>query len=95
VASTTRMPTVGDEDRAKAALDRILPNQLTVERGYPGGIAIGLITLAGTFTAVGLAAAEGRADVSTLAAAQAGVITIIGGRWAWATGCWPGGRWCG
>ena len=99
VAGTTRMPTGDEEDRAAAAIEDV-GGYLTVERGYRSQYGIGLlalvvaavvVTLGGTFTAVGLAAAEGRADHATLAAvgaspglrrrlaaSQAGVIAGLG-----------------
>ncbi len=101
-ASTSRMPTPAEEDRALAAVRDTADANLSVERGYQGNssaivllalvVAAGIVTLGGTFTAVGLAAAEGRADVATLAAvgaspgvrrrlaaSQAGVIAGLGG----------------
>jgi len=100
VVNTTRMPTKREAERAEAAVLNVASAQVDVERGYQHQYAIGLlalmlaaaaITLGGTFSAVGLAAAEGRADVSTLAAigagpavrrrlaaAQAAVITVLG-----------------
>jgi putative ABC transport system permease protein len=98
-AGTTRMPTSNEEDAARAAAEDA-NGYLSVERGYQDHYAIGLlalvvaaglVTLGGTFTAVGLAAAEGKADVATLAAigaspgvrrrlaaSQAGVIAGLG-----------------
>ncbi|MBT0772665.1 FtsX-like permease family protein [Kineosporia sp. J2-2] len=101
VAATTRMPTTAQEERTDEALLRDAGLGLSLERGYVSHYGTGLlsllvaaavISLIGTFTAVGLAAAETRADVSTLAAvgagpgvrrrlaaAQAGVISGLGG----------------
>jgi putative ABC transport system permease protein len=95
------MPTSAEEDQALAAVQETANVYLQLERGYQNDYAIGLlalvvaagiVTLGGTFTAVGLAAAEGRADVATLAAvgaspgvrrrlaaSQAGVIAGLGG----------------
>ncbi len=83
VASTTRMPTDAEQQRAEAALDA-LPLSWTpwleVERGYVSHFGLGLlalvvaalvVALAGSLTAVGLAAAEGRADAATLLAVGA------------------------
>ncbi len=77
VASTTRMPTVAEEDRLRAALgDGYFAY---VEHGGPSGnpdllilaIVAGVITLAAAAIATGLAAADGRADLATLAAVGA------------------------
>jgi putative ABC transport system permease protein len=81
-------------------VNQLVPVNIQVERGYQGQIPVGLlalviattvIALGGTFTAVGLAAAEGKTDVATLAAigaspavrrrlasAHAAVITLLG-----------------
>jgi len=99
VATTTRMPTEAEEDELRSVVTPV-GGQLWVERGYQADTAIVLlslvaaalvIALAGTFTAVGLAAAESRADLATLAAvgaspgvrrrlaaSQAGVIAGLG-----------------
>jgi putative ABC transport system permease protein len=100
VATTTHLPSGDAEDKAAAALQDTVDAGFTVERGYVDHYALGLlalvvaaavVTLLGTFSAVGLAAAEGRADVATLAAvgaspsvrrrlagAQAGTIAGLG-----------------
>ena len=79
VGRTATMPTVEQERLAADALEA-LGAGLMVERGYRGDYGPGLlalivasllITLVGTFTAVGLAATEGRPDVATLAAVGA------------------------
>ena len=76
VLRTSRMPTAAEEDRARTALGPLGPT-LQIERGYgqpylPGFVALmggaGLITLAGVAISVTLSAAEGRADLATLAA---------------------------
>lgn len=81
LASTTRMPTTAEQERAEAAAREVADVFISVERGFEDSYAIVLlalvaaaavVTLGGTFTAVGLAAAEGRADVATLAAIGAG-----------------------
>ncbi|GAB6899748.1 ABC transporter permease [Kineosporia succinea] len=81
VATTSRMPTSEEEAAAEKELKETLGMYVTVERGYTNDLAVGLValliassvvSLIGTFTAVGLAAAESRADVSTLAAVGAG-----------------------
>jgi putative ABC transport system permease protein len=77
VAATTRMPTVAEQDRARAALGERLP--LFVEEGphqeraplIALTIVAGLIALAATAIATGLAAADGRAELATLAAVGA------------------------
>jgi putative ABC transport system permease protein len=101
VAGTSRLPTVNEEEAAGTAVDDIASVGFSVERGFVGEdysiallvvlVAALVVTLGGTFTAVGLAAAEGRADVATLAAVgaspgvrrriaagQAGVIAGLG-----------------
>ncbi|HST82436.1 MAG TPA: FtsX-like permease family protein [Kineosporiaceae bacterium] len=100
LASTTRTPTTAQEKSAEAAVSQLVPANMQVERGYQGQVPVGLlalviattiIALGGTFTAVGLAAAEGKTDVATLAAvgaspavrrrlasAHAAVITLLG-----------------
>ena len=79
VVTTSRMPTEDEEDRARAALGSG-SGQLRVERGYrseylPGFVALigaaGLVTFAGVAISVSLSAAEGRADLATLAAVGA------------------------
>jgi putative ABC transport system permease protein len=99
VLRTTRAPTAAEEDRARAALGDARAS-LDVERGYgapylPGFLALmggaGLVTLAGVAISVSLSAAEGRADLATLAAigapprrrrrlamAQAGLVAGLG-----------------
>jgi putative ABC transport system permease protein len=76
VLENSRMPTSAEEDRAQTALGPV-GSSLQVERGYgrpylPGFIALiggaGLVTLAGVAISVTLSAAEGRADLATLAA---------------------------
>jgi putative ABC transport system permease protein len=76
VVPTTRMPSAAEEDRARTALGP-LASTLQIERGYgapylPGFVALtggaGLVTLAGVAISVALSAAEGRADLATLAA---------------------------
>ncbi|MCE0534278.1 hypothetical protein LWF15_02030 [Kineosporia rhizophila] len=101
VADMSRMPTKDEEEAANDLLLARTGLEGTVERGYTSQYALGqlalliacaVISLVGTFTAVGLAAAEARADVATLAAvgagpgvrrrlaaAQAGVISGLGG----------------
>jgi putative ABC transport system permease protein len=77
VATTTRMPTVAEQDRARAALGERLP--VFVEEGphqeraalITLAIVAGLIALAATAIATGLAAADGRAELATLAAVGA------------------------
>ena len=81
LAGTTRMPTQAEEDAAAGAVRDSGAAYLSIERGYHNSYALGLlalvvaaavVTLGGTFTAVGLAAAESRADIATLAAVGAG-----------------------
>ncbi|MFI6094207.1 ABC transporter permease [Lentzea sp. NPDC051213] len=98
-ATTTRMPTEAEQDALTAALggeyevhvDR--PTQSDVQQALGVlGLVAGLITLAAAALATGLAAADGRRDLTTLAAvgatptlrkllslSQAGVIAGIGG----------------
>ena len=81
LATTSRVPTVADEDRLRAALGSQLDKGLGmyVERGPQAGtpglvvlaVVAGVITLGAAAIATGLAAAEGRADLSTLAAVGA------------------------
>lgn len=102
LAGTSGTPTGAEVERARSALQRvgIDGENLDVEEGYrdqTGPVLLGaliaalLVALIGTFTAVGLAAAEARADVATLAAvgaapglrrrigaAQAGAIAVPG-----------------
>jgi putative ABC transport system permease protein len=99
LAPTSRVPTVAEADRLQAALDDRLG--VYVERG-PGvnpatqsllllAIVAGIITLGAASIATGLATADGRADLGTLAAvgasprvrrglslSQAGVIAGLG-----------------
>lgn len=101
IATPAKLPSQDTEDRINGLLHREAGVQMDVERGYVSHYGLGLlalliaaavISLVGTFTAVGLAAAETRADLSTLAAvgagpgvrrrlaaAQAGVISGLGG----------------
>nr|WP_269328082.1 FtsX-like permease family protein [Kineosporia mesophila] len=101
LADTTRSVSKGQEERVNDLLHTEAGVQMEVERGYVSSYTLGLlallvaaavVSLVGTFTAVGLAAAESRADLSTLAAvgagpgvrrrlaaAQAGVISGLGG----------------
>jgi len=77
----TREPTGKEQDRAQTALDRVgVDSELYVERGYQSSAALGLLALlAGSAAlvlgasgiATGLAAADGRADLATLAAVGA------------------------
>jgi putative ABC transport system permease protein len=99
LATTTRMPTVAEQDRLQAALRPQVG--VYVERGAPsdphtGSLILlaavaGLITLGAAAIATGLAAADGRADLATLAAigapprvrrtlalSQAGVVAGLG-----------------
>jgi len=77
LATTTRMPTVAERDRAQAALGDRLP--LYVEEGpqrNTAGLLVltiiaGVIALAATAIATGLAATDGRADLATLGAVGA------------------------
>jgi putative ABC transport system permease protein len=73
--TTSRPPTSTEEDRARGALDDDINMQLEHGYGAPyrlGIIALvgvaGLITLAGVLISVALSAAEGQADLATLAA---------------------------
>jgi putative ABC transport system permease protein len=83
VITTTRMPTETEEERARLAVEEAGGGYVIVERGYQGDSRLGLLALViaaavvglgGTFTAVGLAAAESRTDVATLAAVGAGPV---------------------
>jgi putative ABC transport system permease protein len=79
LATTSRMPTVAEEDRLQAALG--IRAGVYVERGPRAGsdtiillvlaAVAGLITLGAAAIATGLAATDGRADLSTLAAVGA------------------------
>jgi putative ABC transport system permease protein len=79
LATTSRMPTVGEQDRLQATLGTDFG--VYVERGPQTGQArtallvlaalAGLITLGAAAIATGLAAADGRADLGTLAAVGA------------------------
>jgi putative ABC transport system permease protein len=79
LAATSRMPTVAEQDRLQSALG--LQASVYVERGpKPASntqsllvlsIVAGLITLGAAAIATGLAAADGRADLDTLAAVGA------------------------
>ncbi len=72
LATTSRIPTVAEQDRLRAALGNELG--MHVERGPQAGtpglvvlaIVAGVITLGAAAIATGLAAADGRADLSTL-----------------------------
>jgi putative ABC transport system permease protein len=74
VATTTRMPTVAERDRAQAALGDQYP--MNVTEPPPSNttpllilaIVAAVITLTAAAAATGLAAADGRADLATLAA---------------------------
>jgi putative ABC transport system permease protein len=77
LATTTRMPTVAESDRLQAVLGTEFG--ISVERGPNSdnqtlivlAIVAGVITLGAAALATGLAAADGRADLSTLAAVGA------------------------
>jgi putative ABC transport system permease protein len=81
LASTSRVPTIEEEDRLRAALGSELDKGLGmyVERGPRAGtpgllvlaVVAGVITLGAAAIATGLAAADGRADLTTLAAVGA------------------------
>jgi putative ABC transport system permease protein len=81
LATSSRVPTVAEEDRLRAALGGELGKGLGmyVERGPRAGtpglvvlaIVAGLVTLGAAAISTGLAAADGRADLSTLAAVGA------------------------
>jgi putative ABC transport system permease protein len=97
VASTTRTPTEADEQRLQARVNGVFAG---VERGYRSPypllllvilVASVVVALGSTLAVVALSAAEGRADVATLAAvgaaprvrrrlaaAQAGVVAVLG-----------------
>jgi putative ABC transport system permease protein len=77
LATTTRLPTVAEEDRLRSALGNAY--SVFVERGGPSGqpdllilaIVAAVIALAAAAIATGLAATDGRADLGTLAAVGA------------------------
>src|SRR6266511_4383498 len=79
LATTTRMPTVAEQDRLQSALRPQVA--VYVERGAQAdphtrslillAVVAGLITLGAAAIATGLAAADGRADLATLAAVGA------------------------
>jgi putative ABC transport system permease protein len=77
VATTTRMPTVAERDRAQAALGDQFPMNVTEPPATNTtallilAILAGVITLTAAAAATGLAAADGRADLATLAAVGA------------------------
>jgi len=82
VAATTRAPTPAEQDRARAQLVALGPkhDDLQVENGPDRSLdtvalilalAAGVLALGVTAAATGLAAADGRADISTLAAVGA------------------------
>ena len=81
VASSLHPPSPAQEDRARHELDKLdLRSSFIVERGYTGKNGPGLlallvgsavIVLGASSIATGLAAAEGRADLATLAAVGA------------------------
>ncbi|EFC86553.1 ABC transporter permease [Parafrankia sp. EUN1f] len=100
VAATDRTPTQTEVERLSAAAEDLGLSSPVVERGYVSEFGIGLlalaagaglITLSATVITVGLAAADGRADLATLAAigaspglrrrlaaSQAGVVAGLG-----------------
>jgi putative ABC transport system permease protein len=78
LATTSRLPTLDEQDRLQAALGDDVT--VYVERGAPKpnttalvvlAIVAGVIALGAAAIATGLAAADGRADLSTLAAVGA------------------------
>jgi putative ABC transport system permease protein len=77
LATTTRMPTTAERDRTQAAVGEQFP--VLVEEGRRTGsvallvlaVVAGVITLGAAAIATGLAAADGRADLGTLAAVGA------------------------
>jgi putative ABC transport system permease protein len=77
LATTTRMPTVAERDRAQAALGDQYPMNVTEPPATNTtpllilAIVAGVITLTAAAAATGLAAADGRADLATLAAVGA------------------------
>jgi putative ABC transport system permease protein len=77
VATTSRMPTVEEADRAQAALGQTLIVAVERERGSSSAgllviaIVAGVIALVAAAVATGLAATDGRADLGTLAAVGA------------------------
>lgn len=101
VVDTTGPPTAAQRQRLAADLPRLGPLQIQVEQDEPASdrrplllllaVGSGVITLGAAGVATGLAAAEGRRDLSTLAAVgasprvrrvlslcQAGVIAVLG-----------------
>jgi putative ABC transport system permease protein len=82
VASTERMPTHAEEDRAREALSNTIGiDSLSLEKGFQNRYGIGLLVLSigtailalmATGIAAGLALADGQADQGTLAAIGAG-----------------------
>ncbi|WP_319458920.1 FtsX-like permease family protein [Micromonospora sp. RTP1Z1] len=101
VVDTTGPPTVAQQEQLVAELPRLASLQVQVEQEEPSSdrrplllllaIGSGVITLGAAGAATGLAAAEGRRDLSTLAAVgasprvrrvlslcQAGVIAVLG-----------------
>ena len=101
VVDTTGPPTAAQRQRLAADLPRLGPLQIQVEQDAPASdrrplllllaVGSGVITLGAAGVATGLAAAEGRRDLSTLAAVgasprvrrvlslcQAGVIAVLG-----------------
>jgi len=98
--ATDAVPTLEQESRADAIASSAGLGDLRIDRGYSSGHGVaslvlagvsGVITICGIAMAVGLAAAEGRADLATLGAigaeprrrrkiamAQAGVIGLLG-----------------
>jgi putative ABC transport system permease protein len=77
VATTTRMPTIAERDRAQAALGDQFPMNVTEPPATNTtallilAIVAAVITLTAAAAATGLAAADGRADLATLAAVGA------------------------
>ena len=80
LATTSRVPTVAEEDRSgPRSAASSTKGSMYVERGPQAGapglvvlaVVAGVITLGAAAIATGLAAAEGRADLSTLAAVGA------------------------
>jgi putative ABC transport system permease protein len=81
VAATARMPTQAEQDRFGALLQAVTKDQYSmVERGATStqdptllilALAAGVVTLGAAGIATGLAAADGRRDLSTLAAVGA------------------------
>jgi putative ABC transport system permease protein len=81
LVDTTRMPTADEEEKADSAAAALgVQEQLYVERGYQGGVMIGLlalaavagvITLGAAAVATGLAIADAQSDLETLVAVGA------------------------